>query len=508
MVSPPPPPPGATGGPPPADSVIGNAGFSLLAQLLTSVFTAGLTLFLARYLGADRYGIFALAVSISALVILPVDFGIAASTGRFLADRRGDLVMVRALLADALALKLVLSIPACLVLAALAGPIASAFDTPGLVWPLRGVAIAVLGQSVLLLYQGTFAAMGLLRLQFRVQAVESAVETGASVVFVVLGAGAGGAAFGRGAGYLVGAVFAVAVTTRVLGRDVLPRRLGGGERMRMISAYAWPLFLVNGAFTLFEQIDILLIGAIESAGSAGLFQAPLRLATFLHYPGLAVANAVAPRMVGDDPATARRRLQAALRGLILLDTAFVPPLLVWAEPITRLTLGREYAGSAPVLRTLTPFVFLLGLAPLVSLAVSYVGQARRRVPVAIATVAINAAIDAVLIPRMGIIGAAVGTDVAFAVYVAAHVLICRREFGIDLRPLGLTSVRAGLAGAAMAGVLVLAGIRDLTAREWIVGGTAGLAAYAAVLAVTREVGADDIRAVRASLRRRRSGAAP
>ncbi len=480
-----------------ADSVIGNAGFSLAAQLLTSAFTAGLTLFIARYLGADGYGIFALAVSLSALVVLPVDFGIAASAGRFVADHRHDLEAVRALLADALALKLLLSVPACLVLAALSGPIADAYDTPGLAWPLRGIALAVLGQSVWLLYQGSFAAMGRIRLYLRVQVVESVVETTASILLVLLGGGASGAAFGRAAGYIVGGVFAVAVTVRLLGSGALPRSLRGNGHTRTISAYAWPLLIVNGAFTLFEQIDILLIGAIESAVQVGLFQAPLRMAAFLHYPGLAVANAIAPRVVGhDDPPAVRDSLQVALRGLILLDAAFVPPLVVWAEPIVHLALGPEYEGSAPALQALAPFVFLLGLAPLVSLAVTYAGHARKRIPIAVATVGLNAAIDAILIPHIGIVGAAVGTDVAFALYVPAHLVICRQEFGVELRPLMLTFLRATLAAAAMAGVLALAGSRHLSPLNWVLGGTGGIAAYVLVLAVSREVGIGDLRALR------------
>jgi len=493
---------------PPPESVTRNAGFSLATQLVTSAFTAGLTLFLARRLGADQYGLFALAVSVSALILLPVDFGISSSAVRFVATNRGHIAALRAVLADALGLKLLLTLPVCTLLAVTAGPIASAYGKPGLAWPLRGVAIAVVGQSLMLLYQGSFAALGRIRSQLRVQLGESSVETGASVVLVLLGGGASGAALGRGIGYLVGGVFALTVMARLLGGGVLPRRLRGTGRMRAIAVYATPLLIVNGAFTLFEQVDILIIGAVGSAAQVGLFQAPLRLTTFLQYPGAAIAYAVAPRLVGDaaTPATSRARAQVALRVLILLDAAVVPPLMVWAEPIVSLVLGPGYGGSVPVLRVLAPFVFLSGLAPLLSLSLNYIGRARERVPIALVTLAINGALDAVLIPQIGIVGAAVGTTAALALYVTAHVRIYRRYLGIELQPLALTFLRAVAAAAATSGVLALVGTGHLSALQWVSGSVGGLAAFVGVLALTREVKKDELDTLTAGIRQRWSKA--
>lgn len=484
---------------PAAESVLRNAGFSLATQLLTSFFTAGLTLFFARRLGADDYGLFGLAISISALMLLPVDLGVSTSAMRFVADHRADLSSVRAVLADALGLKLLLTVPACTLLAVLAGPIAGAYGEPGLVGPLRGVALAVVGQSLMMLYQGCFAALGRIRSQLRVQLVESSVETGSSVLIVLLGGGAAGAAFGRGVGYVVGGAFALAVMAKLLGGGVLPRRLRGTGRMRSIGRYAIPLLVINGAYTLFEQIDVLLIGALKSATQVGLFQAPLRLTTFLQYPGAALAYAVAPNLAGGEPMKAGTRFETAFRVLILLDAALVPPVLIWADPIVRLALGAEYGGSVPVLRAFAPLVFLNGLVPLAAVSLNYVGQAGRRLPVAVAAVAVNAGVDVVLIPRIGIVGGVVGTTVALALYAAVHVNICRGAFGIRLKPLAFTLLRATLAAAAMAGVLALPRTTHLSPIGWVLWGLGGLAAFAFVLAATGEVRAADVLALRETL---------
>ncbi len=82
----------------------------------------------------------------------------------------------------------------------------------------------------------------------------------------------------------------------------------------------------------------------------------------------------------------RAAFERALRYLLFLQAGIVAPILAFAEPISSEVLGPEYEGSAEVLLALTPFIFVWGFAPLLSLSLNYLGEARRRVPVAVAAV--------------------------------------------------------------------------------------------------------------------------
>jgi len=165
----------------------------------------------------------------------------------------------------------------------------------------------------------------------------------------------------------------------------------------------------------------------------------------------------------------------------------------------RLLLGPHYAESAQVLRALTPYILLQGLGPLLTVSVNYLGEAPRRIPITIAAVLINLVIDVVLIPSIGIVAAAIGTDVAYALYVPAHYLICRRILGLDGGALLRTSLRTALAGAVMAIPLLLAGTQHLTIAGWILGAAGALLAYVVVLRITGEVTAGELLAVRRRL---------
>ena len=157
-----------------------------------------------------------------------------------------------------------------------------------------------------------------------------------------------------------------------------------------------------------------------------------------------------------------------------------------------------------MLRALAPYVFLLGLGPLASLAVNFLGEARRRVPIAIVTVIVNVVIDLILIPDIGIVGGAIGTSVAYAIYVPAHLWVCRRLVGLPLMPLFSALLRTLPAAAAMAGVLVLFGTgEDVGVLPLLAGAVVGTLTFVAGVLATGAIGRQEAREVLARLRKRR-----
>lgn len=478
------------------DTVRGGTARLLLGYVGTAGFTAVLTFYLVRALGPREFGLFSLAMGIGSLLAIGADFGITASASRFLAERGQDRSAVAVLLASAVRFKLGVAGLVALATFALAGPIADAYDEPSLAWPLRAMAVAVLGHGLFTLYSGALIAMRRTSDNLRLVVAESVVECASSILLVALVGGAAAAAWGRAIGYAVGVGVAVLTAIRLLGSRsaAIHRR---GTMMAEMGRYAGALLIVNGAYTLFYNLDVLLIGAILTPVAVGAFSAPLRLAALLQYPGLALTNSIAPRAArtpGSEPDYATVR--TGVRLTIVIGAAIAAPVLAWSEPIVALTLGDEYGDSVGVLRAMAPFLYLQGLAIMLSVTVNYIGHARRRIPVAVAAVAVNAVIDLLLLEPLGVIAAAIGTSAGFAVYTAGHFLICRRDLRLEGGPLLLTAARSGLAGSAAAGVLVLFGTGSLSPVEWVFGGLSGAATFAAVLVLTREVSADQLRALR------------
>ena len=488
-----PPPPTGDG----ADTITRNTAFALASQIATATFTAILTIVLVRVLGPEDYGVFALAISVASLVFLPADFGISQSTARFVAERRGDRGLVAEVMADGLKLKAAASGFICLLLFALAEPIASAYGVPDLTWPLRGVALALFGQSMMGFYRTAFEAIGRVRLNLRLVFSESAVEAGASIALVLAGTGVVGAAFGRAIGYAFGTALALYLAREAVGPRGISLRGSPAGRLRQIASYAGALLIIDAIFAALTQVDILLIGAILGTSAVGIFQAPAKLITFLHYPGLALSAGVSPRLArGSEGGPNVEAFATGIRYLMILQGMLVVPTIVWAGPISDLILGSEFEESADVMRALAPLTFLFGIAPIVSVGVNYLGEARRRIPIAIAALVANFVVSIVLLYEIGVVGSAIGADVAYLIYVPAHFWICKRMIGLPVRPVVVTFTRTLLAAGVMALVMLAFGYNELSLADWFLGAAAGALAYCVTLLLVREVSWAELGAVR------------
>lgn len=483
-----------------------GASFALLAQLIGAALTATLTIFLGRALSAPQYGAFTFALNVVVIGALVADLGITASSDRFIAERRDRSGEAAAVLRTAWRLKVVIGMPVAVATFVLASPICSAFGIPDAVWPLRICAVVLVAQSMFLLFLGAFTALGKLRYNVVLAAIESVAEVVTSVLLVLLGAQATGAVAGRAIGYVIGTVAAIVVARRAIGRLRGDREDRSVLAPRRILRYAGPLLIVEAAFRVFASIDVLLIAAIVGGGSSvAAFALPIRLVAFLEYPAAALTSAVAPRLAaraGRPGRDAQRLLTISMRYLTLLQMLLVAPLVIWPEAIMHLLFGDKYSGAPAVLRLLAPFVLLSGLAQLATLSVNYLGEARRRVPIALAMVSVNVVLDVILLPRIGIVGAAIATSAAYAVWVPAHLWLLRRHAGLTLRPLLITMLRACVAAGAVAGVLALLGTGVVAVPLMLAGALAGLGAYVGILILLRELTSADAAIVREVLRRR------
>jgi O-antigen/teichoic acid export membrane protein len=477
-----------------------NTLLQLASQLAGAVFTGGLTLYLVRALGASGYGVYALAISIGTLVLYPAGLGLPWAVGRFLADHRDDLDQLRAIFLLGLKLQMAAALVASIALFAMSGTLAGAFGDPRLGWPLRWVAVSLVGQALFAFFTSAVTSVRRVSIGLWMAVIESATETSCSVAFVLAGAGAAGATLGKTVGYTVAAVAGTYLTVRLLGgirrRAAVPVRVG----VRAITRYAGAMLVVDVTWSAIAQIDVLLIGALLTSAAVGSFSAVSRILIVLGYLGIAVSSGVAPRLSlsGGPPDT--RSFADAIRYLIIVQGLVLAPMLVWAKPITELLLGPGYRNSAEIMRVLSVQAFVSAPASLVSVAVTYLGEARRRLRIVLGTLVLGLISTYILIRAVGVVGAAIGDDIVQIVYVSAHLWICSRMITLDLRGLARSCLRTLIAAGVMSLPLLAMGADRLSAVQWIVGLGLGGLAYAAVLLITRELSVNELRGVAARIR--------
>ena len=374
-----------------SDSIARNTLFATVNGVLSAAFAAVLTLYLVRRARPARLRrLHARARCRARSFALVMDFGISSSAGRFIAERRGDRRAIADYVADALRLKVVIAGLLGVVLFVARRAIADLYGKPGLTWPLRGVALALVGSSLMQLYGAALVAQARRRPASLMTFAQSGGFLVASVA-LVSPAPARRAPRSGGRSATASAVVGRLGGDRQAVRAPCARdRLVAKGRTRQIAAYAGVLAVVEGAYLFFDQLDALLIGAyLKSAAAVGLFQAAFGLTVFMHYPAGVVATSVAPRVAGHHGARLRRRAlrDTRLRFLIVGYAALLAPAARLGGPIVDLLLGLELrparrACCARSPRTCSSAASVRFLSP----AANYLGQARKRLPLALAAV--------------------------------------------------------------------------------------------------------------------------
>jgi len=145
-----------------------------------------------------------------------------------------------------------------------------------------------------------------------------------------------------------------------------------------MALYAGAIAVVDVIWAILSQVDVLIMGVFLSPAAVASFQAPSRLLSLATYPGLALSNALGPRLASERSTS--QTLVTTARRLVVIQAFAATICLLYARQIVHIALGASYVHTAApsVVRVLAPFVMLSGLAPLLSNAIDYVGGARRR----------------------------------------------------------------------------------------------------------------------------------
>ena len=286
---------------------------------------------------------------------------------------------------------------------------------------------------------------------------------------------------------------------KVLGREA-DRALRAAARRAGSPGYGGALLIVTIAYTLFEQIGVLLIGAIIGTNAVG----DLRGADAAHHCSSATAgrrspSASAPRLARRRRRGAGRRARSrvATRYLVILQGALLAPVLVWA-PADRGRRARSRATRTPSRSCGRSRRSCSCSASAPSSRSPSTTWARRSSASGSRSgrSSLCTAIDLVLLPTIGVVGAAIGMDVAFTrlraralLDLQARVRLLARAPRAHAGALPARGRRDGGRARALRDVLALVGA---VARRR---SPAGTLAYLLALIVTREISRAEIAGV-------------
>lgn len=453
-----------------------RSGFASIfsTRLLVLVVTVVTTPLLYGALGDRRLGIYATLTSIAAIVAIFVSAGISGGVRKFVAEDRPSAGWQAHVVGFYFRYALGLAAVGALVLVG-AGAV---LETTGLLSrfletdPEQGLLYFVLLAAFLFTSQfhaytlNALRGFGLEREAEPLKVVQAVVAMGAAVGLVVAGYGVAGALAGLVLGNVVVSLAGFWLLRRPVPLGALVRRAPPEFPRRQLVSFNWfSLFIVLCVTSLYH-VDVLMLQVLGVRNaSVGHYRAALTLAEFLwivpHAVQALFVHSTAKLWAQDRVGVIDELAGRTTRYALLVTAVMALGLAALAETFVPVYFGEAFSPAVTPLVLLLPGA--LGFAVARPILAIQQGKGDLRYPLAATAAAagLNVVINAALIPRYGVSGAAVATSVSYGSMFLFHVVSARWFVGFD----SLTDARPGrvalttlLAAGPIAGLAtVLAG---------------------------------------------------
>ncbi len=391
----------------------------LAGILTTDLFFLLIALLISRFRGAGALGNFILAITVFNFLGIVGGLGLKQGTLRYVAFFRGSDDPGRLRSVIRISLLIGLGFSAVLGAAILIRPEWLAdlvFRKPELVPTFRilGAGLPFFTLSVILLS----VLQGFKKIKLQVLAENIARPVFALVLIAIL------LGLGSGVNTLIGAWMFSYLLVVILGLGWLarllpppvPRSRGGGE-IKSLLYFSLPLLLVSVMHRLLANMDVMMLGYFSPLAAVGIYGIAARLSIIVAVPLEALDVIFAPVIAEisgrDEPEKLGELYKISSRWIIWAAAGAFACILILASPLMEL-FGRNFQNGEAVL-------IILGLGQLSQVAVgsagfllAMTGHPRIILYNNAAMCVINFLLNLYLIPRHGILGAAVATSISWS----------------------------------------------------------------------------------------------
>jgi O-antigen/teichoic acid export membrane protein len=399
--------------------ILKHSAWAMAIFIIAAISQFFFDLLLARNYGAEGAGFFYLSFSVLAIFALISRLGFNKAVVKFLPPLIADNELAKAhgLKRKSFGLTLLFSLASTLVLIVSAPLISEGiFNQPELTTKIRLISLAVPGLALIYLQAGFLRGLKLIKESVVIERV--GIYALGVIVLLLFGQLVGVE------GIILGFVIATYITA-IAGAWIINRHMG---KTRQSIAFSGKLLLAVGAPLLFVefsnqmtgQINVLVLGALESPASVGVFNIALKVSLFLNIILTAVSYITTTKISEFysknnihklETAASKSAGLALVAGLPLMIMMFISPELILG------LFGSEFTDGALLLRILVVAQLInlaTGTAPQILAMTGY--QNTLAAILGVTLLIVNGALSLLLVPIYGINGAgfAVGSSIVIS----------------------------------------------------------------------------------------------
>ncbi len=235
---------------------------------------------------------------------------------------------------------------------------------------------------------------------------------------------------------VIGALLAFTLGVFLL-LKALPQRAKTAESKYNIKPWAaslLPLSLFAGLKLLDSQVSILFLGFLATSEEVGLFRVAATGAALVAFGLNAVNMAMAPQIArlynSGELEKLQRTITLSTRVVALVSFPVAIVLIVFGGPIIDIVFGQEYV-SAAALTILCLGQLVNASAGSVALVLNMTGNDKSTVIGAALALIVNLILCLILVPFLGLVGAAIGYSISLSVWNVLLMFMVRKKLGIN-----------------------------------------------------------------------------
>jgi O-antigen/teichoic acid export membrane protein len=403
-----------------------NVSMTLATRIVLILVGLATSVVMARSLGPEGKGLYSLAILSAGMIFIVVNLGVGAASGFMLGRRKvsleelaGNWLSLSVLIgAAALALSLALApalAPRCIPSVPLWAIVIALFTPPFL--------ILVYNFQMLFRANDDFRSFNLIEMMQPVSFLALLPSFAILSSELLLGASL--------VGYLASNIIAGLGAALLMRRCVkLSLRWNGavvGETLRFGVQHN----LGNLLDFLNFRIDMLLVNYFLDPAHVGYYSISVLVAEKLWYLPNVLSAVLHPRVAhAGDETDANRDTTWVSRMTILVIGAGCLAILLLGRPIVRLLYSDRFLPAVVPLFLLLPGIFMISLSKILQSDLTARGYPRANMWAGLAAVVSNVILNVILIPRIGINGAAIASTVSYSLYALVIVIYFMRVTGV------------------------------------------------------------------------------
>ena len=404
--------------------------WSFASKGVASVFFLLLNVFLARYLGPEKYGSWSYFFAILNIIFLVSYLGINQSARKYVAEHKNTEKLIN-ILKSSLKIRVVFSAVFTLFIFVFHKDLARLLGR-------SDFQILFLLSAPLILFKGfveyfKFVFQGFHRLKYNFIVTLSEHSLCFLLAFLIL------PLFGSLASIVASFNIAIIITSvagfllfyiGIYSKSKSESKEKKEDSTLKIIRYSIPLLIVNLGTATAIELDTVMLGIMSTDAEVGIYAVAKQIISKLPHVATAIGLGAMPvfaKLNKDNKKELKLILNKVLKinGLIFsLITLFILTTSWFMIPIV---FGGEYSASVVPMMILTVYLVVFSYIILLSFFLDYRGRAKQRAINMSISVILNIILNLILIPILGAIGAAISTAVSYLPYLLLNCYHVKKE---------------------------------------------------------------------------------